>query len=155
MKRLIPIFLALGLTLTGCAGTPAAPNSNSSSSKVAAPDSENGTDYPEDAAGDGGTDAIDENATDGDDGTDDTGDVVATYTIPDVVGMIDGEAQTALKSDGYMGSFDFPENMDGNPRQSCLMNHTGPIMRQFPAAGTEVENAITTKIKFVVDCRFR
>jgi hypothetical protein len=164
MKLLIPFVMVFGLTLSGCT-SPSSPVETYTDSteeleqveggtEDAGTEDGYGTDYPEGSEADGGTDYVDDSENNGEYADDGQSEEVSYFTMPNVIGMIEKDARAAIKSRGFAGSFEQAENVDGNPKLSCLMTQAGEVLDQYQQPGTEIENTYMSKIKFVVDCRF-
>jgi hypothetical protein len=73
--------------------------------------------------------------------------------VPNIVGAIDGGVRNWLTRNGY--EFGFEVKSTGfNAKLSCLMSGENYVIEQSPAAGTQVENNIGTRLTAYVECEW-
>jgi len=71
--------------------------------------------------------------------------------VPNIVGVLDGQAKTWLFQNGYGFSFDV-KSTGFNPRISCLMSGTNLVLEQSPPAGSLAANNSSTRLTAFVSC---
>lgn len=78
---------------------------------------------------------------------------VETVSMPNLVGMYDGQAKTWLFQNGYKFSFNV-QSTGYNPKTSCLMSGNNLILSQSPAANSSVLNQFSTSVRVYVNCEW-
>lgn len=78
---------------------------------------------------------------------------VQTVKMPKIVGGIDGQVPWWLTTHGYkFRVMTYPHNIGFAPVISCMMSKRNLVLRQYPAAGTIVENSTNTQVEMWVNC---